>query len=194
MPNIAAFLSYVCLTSFTPGPNNIMSMTNASKYGFKKSITFNIGIFIGFFITIVLCSFFSLTLYNLLPSIKPIISVIGAAYILLLAWKTFKSSDHHTSGNETYTNTFLSGLFMQFVNPKVILLGITTVSSFIIPYYNSVVILILFSVLLAFIGFVSTCCWSLFGALFQKFMIKNHNMVKYIMTMLLIYCAVSLLI
>ncbi|HWJ02835.1 MAG TPA: lysine transporter LysE, partial [Verrucomicrobiae bacterium] len=37
MPNFAAFLSYVLVTSFTPGPNNIMSMSNASRYGFKKS-------------------------------------------------------------------------------------------------------------------------------------------------------------
>jgi hypothetical protein len=38
MPNFAAFLSYVLVTTFTPGPNNIMSMSNASRYGFKKSI------------------------------------------------------------------------------------------------------------------------------------------------------------
>ena len=34
--NFAAFLSYVILTSITPGPNNIMSMTNAGRYGFRR--------------------------------------------------------------------------------------------------------------------------------------------------------------
>lgn len=36
MPNLVAFLSYAVVTTFTPGPNNIMTMSNASRYGFKK--------------------------------------------------------------------------------------------------------------------------------------------------------------
>lgn len=48
MPNFAAFISYALITTFTPGPNNIMSMSNASRYGFKKSIMFNVGVFLVF--------------------------------------------------------------------------------------------------------------------------------------------------
>jgi threonine/homoserine/homoserine lactone efflux protein len=83
MPNFTAFLSYVFVTTFTPGPNNIMSMINASQYGFKKSIFFNVGIFFGFFIIIALCSIFSVTLYSLIPSIKPIMTCIGAVSFFL---------------------------------------------------------------------------------------------------------------
>lgn len=32
-----SFLSYVVATAVTPGPNNIMSMSNASRLGFRKS-------------------------------------------------------------------------------------------------------------------------------------------------------------
>lgn len=192
MPNFTAFLSYVLITTFTPGPNNIMSMSNASRYGFKKSIFFNIGIFFGFFIIIALCSFFSVSLYSLIPSIKPIMTSIGAVYILWLAWKTYKSKPHTESDNEKNTNTFLSGFLLQFVNPKVILYGITTVSTFIVPYYKSVVVLAIFSAILASVGFVATCCWSMFGSLFQKILIQNEKVINIIMALLLAYCAVSL--
>ena len=192
MPNFTAFLSYVLVTTFTPGPNNIMSMSNASRYGFKKSIWFNVGIFFGFFIIIALCSLFSVTLYSLIPSIKPFMTIIGAAYILWLAWKTYQSKPHSDGESEKQTNTFLAGLLLQFVNPKVILYGITTVSTFIVPYYSSVFILGGFSILLAFIGFVSTCCWALFGSIFQIFLSKNHQVINIIMALLLVYCAVSL--
>jgi cysteine/O-acetylserine efflux protein len=192
MPNFLAFLSYVLVTTFTPGPNNIMSMSNASRYGFRKSIFFNVGIFVGFFIIIALCSIFSVTLYSLIPSIKPIMTYIGAVYILWLAWKTYKSNPHNDSNSEKQTNTFLSGLFLQFVNPKVIIYGITTVSTFIVPYYSSVFVLTGFSVLLAFVGFVATCCWSLFGSVFQKFLVEKDKVVNIIMALLLVYCAVSL--
>lgn len=194
MPNFTAFLSYVLVTTFTPGPNNIMSMSNASRYGLKKSIFFNVGIFFGFFIIIALCSIFSVTLYSLIPSIKPIMTCIGAIYILWLAWKTYKSNPHSESNNEKNTNTFLSGFLLQFVNPKVILYGITTVSTFIVPYYKSIYILTIFSVILAFVGFAATCCWSLFGSLFQKLLKKNNKIINIIMALLLVYCAVSLFI
>jgi cysteine/O-acetylserine efflux protein len=192
MPNFTAFLSYVLITTFTPGPNNLMSMSNASRYGFKKSIFFNIGIFFGFFIIIALCSFFSVTLYSLIPSIKPIMTIIGAVYILWLAWKTYKSKPHTESDNAKNTNTFLSGFLLQFVNPKVILYGITTVSTFIVPYYKSAVVLAIFSAILASVGFVATCCWSMFGSLFQKVLIQNEKVINIIMALLLAYCAVSL--
>ncbi len=192
MPNVTAFLSYVFLTTFTPGPNNIMSMSNASRYGFRKSLKFNLGIFFGFTIIIALCSFFSMTLYSLIPSIKPVMTLIGASYILFLAWKTYKSTQHKKNEDNKNTNSFFAGLFLQFVNPKVILYGITTVSTFIVPYYNSVNALMFFSVSLAFIAFISTCCWALFGSIFQKFLVKNDKIINTIMALLLVYCAISL--
>jgi threonine/homoserine/homoserine lactone efflux protein len=117
---------------------------------------------------------------------------IGAVYILWLAWKTYKSSPHGSNEDEKHTNTFLSGLLLQFVNPKVILYGITTVSTFIVPYYRSLFTLAVFSAILAFVGFTSTICWALFGSIFQKLLVKNDKAVNIIMAMLLIYCAVSL--
>lgn len=194
MPNFSAFLSYVIITTFTPGPNNIMSMSNASRYGFKKSFPFNVGVFFGFFIIISLCSFFSVTLFNFIPSIKPIMTYIGVAYILWLAWKTYKSKTHSIDENEKYTNTFFTGFILQFVNLKVILYGITTISTFIIPYYKSAFVLAIFSVILAFIGFISTCCWSLFGSILQKFFENHSTVINTVMALLLVYCAVSLLL
>jgi len=192
MPNIPAFLSYVVITTFTPGPNTIMSMTNASRYGFKKSIMFNVGVLFGIFIIMSLCTVFSATLFRLIPSIKPAMTFIGAAYILWLAWKTYirVSPSDPLSGKQT--NTFASGLLLQFVNPKVILYGITTVSTFIIPYYNSPATLFLFAALLSFVAFVATCTWSLFGSIFQRFLKTNGRVMRTVMALLLVYCAVSL--
>ena len=192
MPNFAAFLSYIIVTSFTPGPNNIMSMSNAGRYGFRKSIFFNVGIFFGFLIILALSSIFSITLYSLIPSIKPIMTWIGAIYILWLAWKTYKSTPHSNEKGEKQTNTFLAGLLLQFVNPKVILYGITTISTFIAPYYKSLTTLTGFTVFLALVGFTATCCWALFGSLFQRFLVRNDKAVNTIMALLLVYCAVSL--
>lgn len=192
MPNFAAFLSYVLVSNFSPGPNTIISMSNSSRYGFKKSIKFNVGIFVGVYIIMALCSIFSMVVYNLIPSIKAIMVYVGAAYILWLAWQTFKSKSQSGSENQKSTTTFLSGFLLQFVNPNVIIYGFTTVSTFIVPYYKSLSSLAGFCGLLAFIGFGATCCWGVFGSVFQKLLIRNERAVNIIMGLLLIYCAVSL--
>ena len=192
MPNFAAFVSYVLITTFTPGPYNILSMSNASRYGFKRSIMFNVGVFLGFFLIMALSALFSVALYGLIPSIKPVMTSIGAAYIMWLAWKTYSSNPQVEEEDTRRTNTLLAGLLLQFVNPKVILYGITLVSTFIVPYYNSVPVLVGFAVSLAFTAFVSTCCWALLGSVFQRFLVNNRRTVNAIMALLLVYCAVSL--
>ncbi|KZL89783.1 LysE family transporter [Clostridium magnum] len=192
MPNFTAFLSYVLIANFAPGPNTIMSMSNASRYGFKKSIMFNVGIFFGVFILFALSSIFSMALYSFIPSIKSIMSCVGATYMIWLAWQTYKSKPNSEDKPKKRTNTFLSGLLLQFVNPNVIIYGLATVSTFIVPYYKSVFILTSFSVILAFLGFVGTCCWSLFGSVFQKVLAKHYKVFNIVMALLLVYCAVSL--
>ena len=47
MPSIAAFLSFACIMSFTPGPNNIMALSSASAYGLRKGLRFCFGVLLG---------------------------------------------------------------------------------------------------------------------------------------------------
>ncbi len=192
MLNFTALISYSLITTFTPGPNNIMSMSNASRYGFKKSIPFNIGVCFGFLAIILLSGIFSATLYHIIPSVKPVMTYIGAAYILWLAWKIYRSKAKGEAKREGHTNTFLSGFFLQFVNPKGILYGITTMSTFILPYTKSIPLIAVISLMLALIAFLSTSCWSLFGAVFQRLLAKHARVINIIMALLLVYCAVSL--
>ena len=42
------FLSYAVITAATPGPNNLMSLSNAGRMGFSKAFPFNLGIGVGF--------------------------------------------------------------------------------------------------------------------------------------------------
>ena len=208
MFNLGAFLSYVFAASFTPGPNNIMSMSNASRYGYKKTLKFILGVFTGFFVIMLLSSYFNLFLFNVMPKIKIFMSILGAVYMLYLAIKIMKSEDEidvesneelaedNDTSKSTVTkralSTFPIGMTMQFVNPKGILYGITVASNFIIPYYKSNIAIILFSIFLAFVAFLSTSSWALFGSLFNRFLSKYRRQFNIVMGLLLIYSAISI--
>ena len=49
-----------------------------------------------------------------------------------------------------------------------------------------------FALLLTFIGFAFTLCWSAFGAAFQRFFSRRARLVNWVMALLLVYCALSL--
>lgn len=194
MPNAGAFISYILITTFTPGPNNLMSMANASKYGVKKSINFNLGVFAGFFAILFLSNVFSSTLYRVIPAIQPVMRFIGASYILYLAYKIFSSKPHSHEDTQSRTIKFTTGLFLQFVNIKGIVYALTTASTFITPYYNSTLIYFGFALFLASIALVSTVSWGVFGSIFQKFLSEHHRLVSAIMALLLVYTAITIII
>lgn len=192
--NWAAFCSYVLLTAITPGPNNIMAMSNSAKYGLRRSLPFNVGVLLGFLVVMGLCAAFSSLLYEFIPAVKPYMLVLGAAYILYLAWSIWRDKPHAEKRSVfSNTNTVLAGAVLQLVNVKVILYGITALSSFVLPFYNSVPVLAAFCVILSVTGFLCTLLWTVFGAVFERFFKRWSKVVNAVMALLLVYCAATML-
>ncbi|GFP76499.1 LysE family transporter [Clostridium fungisolvens] len=192
--NLAAFLSFTLLTAFTPGPNNILAMSNTSKHGLKKSIGLIKGIFTGFLSVMVLCSIFSLILINIIPRIKPVMTYIGVAYILWLAWHVVKSKSQSQEESTEKADSFITGFILQFVNVKIILYGITAISTFILPFYSSFFSIGAFTLLITVFGCSGVLSWAIFGAVFQRFFEKYSVAVNIIMALLLVYSAITLII
>ena len=85
---------------------------------FLQSVCFNLGILAGFTVVMSVCTAFSATLYSYLPEVKIVMQILGAAYMLYLAWKVWKSSSELNAdgGKEA---SFFSGMILQFANPKI---------------------------------------------------------------------------
>ena len=93
-------------------------MSNAARLGFRRSVSFNFGITAGFFFVMSICTLFSATLYTLLPKVKFLMQILGAGYMLYLAWKVWKSSgDLKAEGGKEAS--FTAGMLLQFMNPKI---------------------------------------------------------------------------
>lgn len=188
---VSDFLIYCFITAYTPGANNLLSMSNAARLGFRKSVFFNFGITMGFLIVMTVCTLFSSTLYSALPKVKFYMQLLGAAYMLYLAWKVWKtSSDLEVESRKEAS--FLSGMVLQFLNPKIYIYAITAMSLYILPLYHSVVALIVFVLILTIIGASGSYVWALFGSAFCRFFTKHTKGVNLVMALLLVYCAVSL--
>lgn len=61
-----------------------------------------------------------------------------------------------------------------------------------VSFYNGQVLLLTgFALLLAFIGFAFTLCWSAFGSVFKLLFSKYAKLMNIAMALLLVYCAIS---
>jgi cysteine/O-acetylserine efflux protein len=194
MANFYPFLIYVFVTTFTPGPNNIVSMSNGMRYGYKKILKFLGGIFAGFFVVMLLCGLLNIVLISLLPQVKIWLNILGAAYMIYLAFHIVFSKPVEEASSEKGLNSFKAGFGMQFLNVKVILYGITVFSTFIIKSYQDPVRMSGFALLLAAIGFISTSCWAVGGDLFRNLVRKYSLVFNLAMGGLLVYTAIASLL
>ena len=185
------FLSYAVVTAVTPGPNNLMSLSNAGRLGFRRAFPFNLGVWAGFSVVMVMYTVFCSALSELIPRIKTPMLFLGAAYMLWLAWKTWRSGPVEDADGGR--GSFWSGALLQFVNPKIYIYCVVSMEAYILPYYQgNWGALFLFALLLAFIGFVFSLLWALFGSVFQLLFSKYARFTNTVMALLLVYCALSL--
>ncbi|WP_300005946.1 cysteine/O-acetylserine transporter [uncultured Cedecea sp.] len=190
---IAGFLTYTLITALTPGPNNILALSSVNQHGFQRSLRVLAGMCTGFLIIMLLCAMFTFTLISILPAMTGWLTWAGTAYILWLAWRIANSQPPSSSNNEKPLSFWVS-FWLQFVNVKIILYGITALSTFVLPYTHEVHNVITVSLLLALIGCIGNFIWALAGHLFQPVFQRHGRVVNIILALLLVYCAVRMFI
>lgn len=188
-----AFFTYVIITSITPGPNNILSLSVATQHGLKRSTKVISGMFCGYIVLMLLCGVFTYHMVSLLPVITPWLTWVGAAYIIWLAWG-IATSDIKTTSKDSEGLTFLTGFGLQFVNVKIILYGVTSISTFVLPYTQNIYCILATSLVLAFIALASNLIWAIAGKLLQSQFQKYGKAINMALAATLFYCAVQLFV
>ncbi|KII76698.1 LysE family translocator [Vibrio renipiscarius] len=120
------FFIPACFTlNMTPGPNNLLSMNNARCYGFKSAFMAGLGRIAAFSVMIAFAASGLAVVLYASETLFLIIKVVGAAYLLWIAFNLWRSDTSPISDIENTRNRF--GLAKQeFVlaagNPKAILI------------------------------------------------------------------------
>ncbi len=191
--NIIAFLSFVFVTTFTPGPNNISSASMGVLHGYKKTLKYLLGISTGFFFIMLMCGLISTAILKVFPSFEIILRIFGAAYIIWLAIETLKATYTFTDNNQSLLG-FNRGLLLQVLNPKGIVYGLTLYSTFLAVITTNPLYLALSALFLAVIAFCSISIWALFGSAIKIYLRqeKIRRFVNLGLSLLLIYTAIEL--
>ena len=175
---VLAAISFAFVTSITPGPNNLMLLASGANFGFKRTIPHMLGISLGM-AALLLCIIAGLgTLFIQFPMAQTVLKVLGAAYLLWLAWKIAFAPVGELKGRETgeaKPMTWWQALLFQFVNPKAWMMAIGAVSSFTLAgeqYWVSGTVLIM---VFAFVNLPSVSVWAGFGVMIQHWLSNSKR-------------------
>jgi cysteine/O-acetylserine efflux protein len=191
--NLFSLISFILISSFTPGPSNISTASMAVLHGYKNSLKYQMGLAAGVFLLMSLSGLLSTTLVHVFPAFEPIMRYIGAGYILYLAFGILKASYTFTEQNINSLG-FMHGFMLQILNPKLFVYAFTLFSAFLATITVNLASLMLIAVLLAAVSFCATSLWALFGTA-----IKTHlhhplwnKIINIGLSLLLVYTAISL--
>lgn len=187
-------LSYALVSIFTPGPNNITSSSLGMCIGYPRTLRFIGGVVTGFFCIMVATGLLTEFLVSVYDRIAIVLKIAGVAYLLWIAWTVVRPQDKKHASPAASGTRYRDGLLLQFVNPKVILFGLTMYATLLAPLTASWLAVVVSAAVLAFLAFCSTSVWALLGAGIQRFIANPRVRFAYSLFLagLLLYAAWSI--
>ena len=193
-PELLPLITYIFITTFTPGPNNISSAAAGVQLGLKKSLPYLFGVVVGFFIVMLLSGYLNFFLHARYSVIAVYVKWIGFFYMLWLAGSLFLKSEKKKTAITSFS--FMPGVLLQLVNPKVILYGITIFAVFSNTLAVNSWSVFLGSAVLSCVGFVSVLTWCTIGSFLTQFLSNKRNLLIFnlVLAGLLLYSAFSIIL
>jgi threonine/homoserine/homoserine lactone efflux protein len=189
---LIAFVIFATVMFFTPGPNNIMLLSSALTYGFRRTVPHLVGIVIGFAFMIGAVGLGLGTVFITYPVLQTILKYAGAAYLVYLA-AVIAMSGPVASGQDNARGpmTFWGAAVFQWVNAKgwVMVIGTITAYAGIASFPWNIVMQVVISLL---IGAVSCVAWALFGTALRPWLtspraVRAFNIVMAILLLASLY-------
>lgn len=186
------FFTFICVASFTPGPNNLNAAAMGMDGGYRRALPFIIGVYFGVSILLSLVGFLKLAVSDFFYNNITIFKIAGSAYLLWLAFSMIRKKDGlpKVSAN----TSFFKGVTLQLVNPKGLFFSMTLYALFLTAEYSWYQIVAM-SFIWPVITFIAVSTWAFAGAFLSKYLENpSHRRIFFwIMAMLLVYTVVTIL-
>ncbi len=188
-----AFIIYILISIFTPGPNNLFASASSSKIGVRKTLPFMFGVLVGTFLVFLATGLFNVILYAYVPMITKLIGVLGGMFILYLAAEMIMASKDESKMMITNGKYFIMAILLTLINPKALIFGLTVATFYLTLEYEPSGIIVL-SVINAALCFVSVVVWGYAGHLLKRVMYNHRVAFNIIMALLLAYSGIIVII
>lgn len=160
---LGAFFAASVVMGLAPGPDILFVLTQSALYGARAGFATTCGLITGLFVHITAVSLGVAALFQSSATAFNVLKFAGAAYLLYLAWLSFRSGTSKASLQKAqfpgYGTLYRRGVIMNITNPKVTLFFLAFLPQFCAPERGSVALQVmelgLLFMLAAFIVFTA---------------------------------------
>ena len=146
-PVLAVFLVAALTLALTPGPDMLYVASRSLGQGRMAGLLSAFGVITGTFVHLGAAAVGLAELFRLWPLAYELLRILGAAYLLYLAWRVLRGREDLSavSGRDTVgrRRVFLQGLMTNLLNPKVGLFYVTFLPQFVDPGRGSIALQVL---------------------------------------------------
>ena len=131
-PDLLSLIIFGFVTAMTPGPNNIASSYSGFNFGYKKTLPLILAVISGWTLLLILMNTGLILIFRQYPFIQDIIRILGSIFLVYLAYLISFSKPSKGAPIKNPIS-FGKAFILQFINPKSLVVSMTTVSIFIDP-------------------------------------------------------------
>lgn len=189
LDQVIALTLFAFVSTFTPGPNNVMLMTSGANVGYLRTLPHIAGVVFGFAFMVLLVGLGLTQVFITYPALHQGLKWLSLLYLGYLAVKIALSGQ--VSSQEAYKPlTFLNAAGFQWVNPKGWSMALTAVTLY--SNGGGVWELLVISSAFMLVNFPSCSFWVLAGKEMQRWLTSTTRVRMFNITMALLLVASTL--
>lgn len=158
---ILTLLVFLFPLAYSPGPGNMFFAANGARFGFQATLGATAGYHIATFVLTVPIGLGFAVVFSELPELFLVLKVLGALYVLSLAWKLFRAGEANGEHQAVPAN-FIDGAALLVLNPKAYIIIMLMFSQFLeeTSTFGAVVVI---TVVFTLNNLVAFTLWTLIG-------------------------------
>ncbi|PMW98872.1 lysine transporter LysE [Pseudomonas sp. FW215-R2] len=137
LATLSLFLPACFALNMAPGPNNLLSVSNATRYGYRRACVAGVGRLLAFAGMIALAAAGLAVVLQTSELLFYGIKIVGAGYLLYLAWQLWRANPAAEEAVAAPANGLLALARQEFLvaagNPKAILIFTAFLPQFVDP-------------------------------------------------------------
>ena len=188
---LPAFALFAFASSITPGPNNLMLLASGANFGLRASVPHVLGITSGFMLLVASVGLGLAAVFSRLPWLYAGMRWVGAAYLLVLAWRIARSAPPAAArarSGQARPMGYWGAVAFQWVNPKAWLMAVSAFSTY-LPAGGGVPLVLQAVLLYGAINLPSVTAWAVGGSHLQRLLHSRRRVLAFNLAMAVLLVA-----
>lgn len=189
--NILPFLLFAFVASITPGPTNILVLTNSQHYGVKATLPALISGCVAASAIVLVSGAGAGEVLRQYPLVRQLMSWAGVLWLTWMSWQLFRAPAATISGQSHRRFTAKAAALLQVINPKTWMLALAVISLFAPASEHALRDVALMALWFLLISVACLLCWAWLGKAVNRVFRTTVAMVRFqrLMALCLLFSA-----